>query len=112
MIPHKFDEDLVKAVRTLKIDVKNNSVFSGTIGSAIIYTEISDGKVAPQFYLSGVYSQHHQLILRFLAASLLREKDDIAQFTSDADKVTFDDTPKAAWGDMRSTTGFFKPSLS
>lgn len=100
MIPHKFEEESVKAVRSMKIKVDGDSVFSGTVGRALIYTEISKGKVAPIFYLKGVYSQHERLILEFLYAALLREKDEIAKFTSNADKVTFDDTPKAAWGDM------------
>ncbi|MCF6313487.1 MAG: hypothetical protein L3J39_13665 [Verrucomicrobiales bacterium] len=100
MIPHKFDEESVKAVKAMDITVDGDSVFTRTVGRALIYTEISKGKVAPEFYLKGIYSQHERVILEFLYAALLRDKDEIAKFTSDADKITFDDTPKAAWGDM------------
>ena len=100
MIPHKFDEESVKAVKSMKITVDDDSVFSGIVGRALIYTELSKGKVKSEFYLKGVYSQHERLILEFLYSALLRDKNEIANLTSHADKVSFDDTPKASRGDM------------
>jgi hypothetical protein len=100
MIPHKYDEESVKDVKAMKITVEDDSVFSGTVGQVIIFTEISKGKVLPQFYLKGIYSQHERLIIEFLYEALLRDKEEFAKYVSDADKVTFDNTPKAASGDM------------
>lgn len=100
MIPHKFDENQVKEIKELKISVEDNSVFTETVGQSLIYTEITNGKVAPGFYLKGIYSQHERLILMFLYAALLRDEKDIARYVSHANQVTFDKTPKAANGDM------------
>ena len=100
MLSGKSNPEALKALESAKIKAKGTGVTIDIIGRDIAVVELRDGKVDASFNLESVYGIHRRLILNFIYASLLQEKETLARLVTHPGNVSFGKAPKAGYGDM------------
>lgn len=87
-------------VAQLKIEPKPDRVVWETVGGGTCIFELRDGKADARFLLDQVYVRHRRTLLLFVYHSLRHHQGDLAEVTTDPDKVRFGQTRPAADGDL------------
>jgi len=100
MLGGKSNPEALKAIESAKINAKNTGVTIDVVGRDIAMVELRDGKVDASFNLESVYGIHRRLILSFIYASLLQEKETLARLATHPGNVSFGKAPKTSYGDM------------
>lgn len=92
--------EAIQAVESAPINLKDPGIYTGIVGRDLCVVEMRQGKIDPSFNLSMVYSLHRNLILHFLYASLIQDRQQIAGLVTKPDNVSFGKAKAVPQGDM------------
>lgn len=100
MLPGAKHEVGVAAVDAAEIRIGETEVFTALINRDLCVVELRDGKVDPVFNLRMTAFAQWRVVLQFLHACLLQDRDQLGHLTTHSGNVSFGKAPAAAPGDM------------